>query len=81
MPYFKSQAKFPPDNYALKIIVGEDFEDHTRNLNGNNPDQETLIKFFHPRCEDCKALAVHMDKLAEDLRGIKNLVIGQYDTS
>jgi len=60
----------------LKIIVGQEFEKITQ-----DPEREVLVKFFHPRCEDCKALAIDVAALAEEVKNVKGLMIAQYDTS
>jgi len=74
--FLKSQD-IPEDNSApVKVIVGKSFKDIVLDTS-----KDALVEFYAPWCGHCKKLAPIWDQLAEELKDIKDLVIGKFDAT
>jgi hypothetical protein len=73
--FFRS-AGAPKDNSGpIKIIVSKTYEQMVL-----DPTKEVFVMYWMPKCEECKIMNPHWKNLAEEVRGIDDLVIGKYNT-
>ncbi len=75
-PFLKSQEAPADNSQPLKVVVGKTFND----LVIYN-DNDVFIKFYAPWCGHCKKMAPDWEKLAEELKDVKGLVIADFDAT
>ncbi|CAL9232025.1 unnamed protein product [Arabidopsis halleri] len=74
---FKKSEPIPTENNeAVKVVVGENFEDTILNSPNN-----VLLEFYAPWCGQCKKLASILDKIALSLKTDTNVVIAKMDAT
>jgi len=74
-PYIKSQP-VPQQNDAVKIVVGETFNDIVM-----DPTKDVLFEMYAPWCGHCKNLEPVYKELAEKLKDNSNIVIAKMDAT
>ncbi|KAL1214700.1 Protein disulfide-isomerase [Cardamine amara subsp. amara] len=74
---FRKSEPIPKENNeAVKIVVGDNFEDMVLNLPKN-----VLIEFYTPWCGQCKKLAPILEEIALSLQTDTNVVIAKLDAT
>jgi len=73
-PYIKSEPLPDNSNSAVKVVVGENFNEIVMDKN-----KDVLLEIYAPWCGHCKKLEPAYKELAEDVAGIENLVIAKMD--
>lgn len=74
--YYKSEAVPDNSNNAVKIIVGDNFEDLVL-----NSDKHVLLEAYAPWCGHCKKLEPIYEELAQKLAGDSDVIIAKMDAT
>lgn len=74
--YYKSEPVPAPTNEAVKVVVGDNFQEVVL-----DSDAHVLLEAYAPWCGHCKKLAPIYEKVGQRLAGVKDVIIAKMDAS
>ena len=74
--YLKSEEEPKTNDKVVYKLVGKTF-----NKVVLDSDKDVLVNFYIPRCWQCKVLKIFFDKIADNLKNNKNLILAEIDHS
>lgn len=72
--YLQSQDKPDKNDLPVKVVVGSTYKEMV-----SESKKDVLLLVYAPWCGHCKSLMPYFEKLAEELKDVKDLVIAKID--